>query len=270
MSFLIALVFVPPALALCALALVFAAEVFAAFAQDPARPADEGERGDAAIVIPAHNEGAGVVATIENVRTQMTANDRLIVVADNCSDDTAEQARAAGAEVIERTDPARRGKGYALQFGVDHLRADAPSVVVFLDADCRMAANALDRIVRRARVMNRPVQALYLMAPPEGADAKAAISAFAWLLINDVRMSGMQKLAGFSRLTGAGMAFPWPLIAQADLASGEIVEDLALTIKMIDAGARALSRQVGGGDERACLKRQGRGDPARQMGAWLA
>jgi len=65
----------------------------------------------------------GVLPTIRDVQAQLGPNDRILVVADNCTDDTAAIAQAAVAEVTVRTDAARRGKGYALEFGVQHLRA---------------------------------------------------------------------------------------------------------------------------------------------------
>ncbi len=225
------------ALALFALTLFLALEILASFlaARPPGVPTEG--RGRIAVVIPAHNEGAGVAATVKAVRAQLRETDNVIVVADNCDDDTAEVARPAGAEAIERKDKVRCGKGYALQFGVDHLRSDPPQTIVFIDADCTPAPGAIERIAARAAYLRRPVQALYLMAPPAEASPKAAVSAFAWLLMNRVRMSGLQHLFGVTRLTGSGMAFPWELISAANLASGEIVEDLALTIRMIEAGS---------------------------------
>src|SRR5436853_418709 len=53
-----------------------------------------------AVLIPAHNEGAGTLPTIGDVRAQLAPGDRIVVVADNCTDDTAAIAQAAGAEVI--------------------------------------------------------------------------------------------------------------------------------------------------------------------------
>lgn len=194
-------------------------------------------RGRIGVVIPAHNEQEIVAATVAAVRAELRDVDRIIVVADNCDDDTAALARPAGADAIERKDKTRCGKGYALQFGVDHLRQTPPETVVFIDADCRPAPGAIARLAARADYLQRPVQALYLMRAAEGAGFKSAVSAFAWLLMNRVRMSGLQQLSGATRLTGSGMAFPWSLISKADLASGEIVEDLALTVRMIENGA---------------------------------
>ena len=99
-----------------------------------------------AVLMPAHNESAGIVPAIDAVNKQLRPGDRLLVVADNCADDTARVAAAAGAQVAERTDPLRRGKGYALDFGVRRLAADPPEVVVIVDADCEVHPGALDRL----------------------------------------------------------------------------------------------------------------------------
>ena len=70
-------------------------------------------------VIPAHDEESTVGEALEALRPQLAPGDRLLVVADNCSDDTAEVARRGGAEVATRDDRERRGKGHALRFGLD-------------------------------------------------------------------------------------------------------------------------------------------------------
>ncbi len=222
--------------AVFAIVIFFAVEIAASFfLRAPEAPPD-GARGPIAVVIPAHDEAAAVGATVAAARAQLAGGDRILVVADNCTDNTASAARAAGAEVAERQDAARRGKGYALQHGVDRLREAPPETVVFLDADCSAAPGAIDRIARRAVLRRRPVQALYLARPAAEAGPASAVSAFAWLLLNRVRMTGLQKLGGFSRLTGSGMAFPWALAAERRFATGEIVEDLAMTVSLIGEG----------------------------------
>src|SRR5579863_7161384 len=74
--------------------------------QHPKR-SDQVARPPVAVLVPAHNESVGVLPTLANLQDQLCPHDRLLVVADNCSDDTAAVARAAGAEVIERNDPTR-------------------------------------------------------------------------------------------------------------------------------------------------------------------
>src|SRR4051794_4052391 len=68
-----------------------------------------GSRKRIAVIVPAHNESFGVVPTIGDILQQLGDADRLIVVADNCSDDTAAVATAAGAEVILRNDISKIG-----------------------------------------------------------------------------------------------------------------------------------------------------------------
>src|SRR5438270_311212 len=95
------------------------------------------------VVVPAHNEESAIEETIRGVRSQLDPGDAVLVVADNCSDETAGRARAAGAEVLERTDGALRGKGYALAHGLRHLEASPPDLIVFVDADTRVAPGAI-------------------------------------------------------------------------------------------------------------------------------
>ena len=101
--------------------------------------------------MPAHNESAAIAATLEDIKAQLRAGDRLLVVADNCTDDTAAVARLSGAEVVERQDSERIGKGYALDWGLRHLDKDPPDVVVMIDADCRLAEGAIDRLTAPAQ-----------------------------------------------------------------------------------------------------------------------
>ena len=80
-----------------------------------------------AVLIPAHNEGAGILPTIRDVQAQLGPDDSILVVADNCTDDTAAIVQAAGVEVTVRADPVRRGKGYALEFGVRLCASSLPT-----------------------------------------------------------------------------------------------------------------------------------------------
>ena len=190
-----------------------------------------------AVLMPAHNESAGIVPAIDAVNKQLRPGDRLLVVADNCADDTARVAGAAGAQVAERTDPLRRGKGYALDFGVRRLAADPPEVVVIVDADCEVHPGALDRLARECMARQRPVQALYLMRSAPGAGLKTRIAEFAWAVKNHARPLGNQRLGLPCQLMGSGMAFTWAQIEAAPLASGHIVEDLQLGLDLAAKGA---------------------------------
>ena len=212
------------------------ADVVSAVAAVSAAPA----RAGFAVLMPAHDEAGGIAAAIAAVRAQLGARDRLLVVADNCSDATAASARAAGAEVIERTDAQRRGKGYALDHGVRWLERAPPVVVVVVDADCIVAPGALERLTQRCLATARPAQALYLMHAPPGAGLGLRIAAFAWVVKNRLRPLGGAALGWPCQLMGTGMAFPWTLIRSAPLASGHLVEDMELGVALARAGAAPL------------------------------
>ena len=222
-------------------AIVFFVETTCARREASAAPtASDRARPRLVVLVPAHDEAAGIAASLATIVPQLVAGDRLLVVADNCSDDTASIATAAGAESIRRDDLARRGKGYALDFGVRHLEADAPAVVVIVDADCVLHAGSLDRLVTACIASGRPTQALYLMRSPAGAALSTRISEFAWAVRNRVRPLGALRLGIPCQLMGTGMAFPWSVIARAPLASGHLVEDMCLGLDLAAAGTPPL------------------------------
>jgi cellulose synthase/poly-beta-1,6-N-acetylglucosamine synthase-like glycosyltransferase len=231
--------FVALALLLAILVSVFVAEVVASITlpqQDYVEFEGVNDRRRVAILVPAHNESTSLLLTLEDIKSQMRGSDRLLVVADNCTDDTAVVAAAAGAEVINRNDPERWGKGYALDFGLNHLSADPPNTVIIIDADCRLADQMIDRLATVSAALNRPVQALYLMMTPEDSPVKSRVTEFAWRVRNWARPLGLGALGLPCQLMGTGMAFPWEIMRQVDLASGAIVEDMKLGIDLALAG----------------------------------
>jgi len=202
----------------------------------PARRNRTGERRPCAVLIPAHDEEAGIAATIRNVRDQLAPGDRVLVVADNCSDGTARAAVEAGAEVAERTDPERRGKGFALDHGLRQLEKIPPGVVVVVDADCLLGPGALDALTRQAAATRRPAQGVYLIGTGREPDPRRRLSAFAVVLKNEIRPRGLDRLGLPCLLTGTGMAFPWEVLRAAHLGTGNIVEDMKLGADLALAG----------------------------------
>ncbi len=202
-----------------------------------ARPGDQQplsrtERPSVAVLVPAHNEAAGLAATLATIRPQLTARDRLLVVADNCSDETASVALGAGAEVVSRADAARRGKGHALDFGLRHLANDPRAVVVFVDADCSVGEGCIDQLARACRDRGRPVQALDLMLAPRDALLKLRFAEFAWRVKNMVRPNGALRLGWPCQLMGTGMAIGWPYCMTLQLASARLAEDMQMGIDL--------------------------------------
>ena len=215
------------------LVLVLVVQVLAGWRQRPsAATPRSGPLPSYVVLMPAHNEAGTITAPIQSLSKQLSPGARLLVVADNCSDATAAEARAAGAEVVERHDPSARGKGHALAFGLAHLAADPPDVVLVIDADCTASGGTPDLLAATAMDRQRPVQALDLMLAPAGSSLRVRMAAFAWALRNQVRPSGMHRLGLPCQLMGTGMAFPWSCIRSNDFASSHLAEDMQLGLKL--------------------------------------
>ncbi|HEY0267325.1 MAG TPA: glycosyltransferase family 2 protein [Rhizomicrobium sp.] len=217
--------------------LVILAQVLASLAPRRASPMPQGQRPRVAVLVPAHDEQAVIGRTLDSIGLQLTGRDRLVVVADNCSDGTAGTARQHGAEVVKRHDPLRRGKGYALAYGLDFLeRSGPPDIVIFVDADCELQPGCIDRLALSSFQARRPAQAVYLINPPRTARKAALLVSFAWTVKDLVRPLGWHCLGLPCQLAGSGMAFPWPVIRAADLASSHLAEDLKLGLDLALAG----------------------------------
>jgi cellulose synthase/poly-beta-1,6-N-acetylglucosamine synthase-like glycosyltransferase len=99
------------------------------------------------VLVPAHNESKLIAQSVESIVACDYPRDlfELIVIADNCIDDTAVRARHAGATVFERDDLTQRGKPFALNWAISRLDLDRYDAIVIVDAD-----TAIDRHFLRA------------------------------------------------------------------------------------------------------------------------
>lgn len=207
------------------------------FAETSNENLDNWQNTQVAIIVPAHNEATVIGSTLEILTPVLKPQDRLIVVADNCNDATAEIARSKGATVIERHDSEFLGKGYALDYGIKFIELEAPDVVIIIDADCTVHPGAIARLTECVQVTKRPVQANYSMTTPKSSKSSAELLAeFAHLLRNLVLPLGLKRLGQSCCLKGTGMAFPWDIISKTNLANGHIVEDLKLGLDLAIAG----------------------------------
>ena len=194
-------------------------QVLAALPRRPASKVPQGPRPRLAVLVPAHNEQLVIGKTLNSILRQLEVSDRLVVIADNCLDHTAETARQLGAEVTIRADPASRGKGYALEHGLKFLeKTHIPDVVIFVDADCELGDGCIDRVARLCLQTMRPIQATYLMNPPQPPQRMVSMVSFAWKVNDFVRPLGWHRLGFPCRLAGSGMAFPWEVVRSTNLA----------------------------------------------------
>ncbi len=187
-----------------------------------------------AVVVPAHDEALVLAATLDSLLAQDFPEEcrELIVVADNCTDETAEIARARGITVLERISAEERGKGYALNFAMAYLHAlpERPDGVVIVDADTFAAPDFLTRIgqgLERSRAARGfgAVQGRYGVLNV-GDGWRAALMAGAFDLVNHIKPLGRERLGLSAGLKGNGMAFTWPLASALPWPGGSLTEDL--------------------------------------------
>ncbi|MCC7424249.1 MAG: glycosyltransferase [Planctomycetaceae bacterium] len=195
---------------------------------------EDGARPDVCVLIPAHNEEAGLSATLATLLPTLEPDDRVLVIADNCTDATASVARAQGVEVLERTDSEKRGKGFALEYGIRCLAARPAAVIVFLDADCQVTPQTVDQLARRVARTQRPVQGLNL-SESESRGVQA-VSSLGFHFKNHVRPAGLARLGMPCHLMGTGMALPWQLASEAVFGGAHLVEDMQLGVDLAIAG----------------------------------
>jgi cellulose synthase/poly-beta-1,6-N-acetylglucosamine synthase-like glycosyltransferase len=192
------------------------------------------------VIVPAHDEAAVIASAVASLRRIDWPVDRVrvLVVADNCSDRTAELARAAGAEVLERRDRTRRGKGHALAFAFDASRrrgwADA---VVVVDADSIVSPNLLEAFSQRIEAGAHAVQAHYGVLNPL-TSWRTRLMAIALAAFHQVRSRGRERLGLSSGIRGNGWCITHTLLFRTSYRAFSLTEDLEFGIDLGLAGHR--------------------------------
>ncbi|MFN0242937.1 MAG: glycosyltransferase family 2 protein [Planctomycetota bacterium] len=191
------------------------------------------------VVIPAHDEEAGIARCLASVRACETDGEptRIVVVADNCTDATADVARAAGAEVIVRRDETRRGKGFALEHAFERLLEERTDVVVVIDADSLVDTGMLRAVRNAVRAGCQAVQMRYEVANPE-ASVRARLAHVAWLAFNVLRLRGRERLGVSVGILGNGFALTTRTLRAVPYTAHGLVEDLEYHLMLVRARVR--------------------------------
>lgn len=198
-----------------------------------APPASRGWR--LTVIIPAHDEESTIPATLRSVAAAFPPADCVVVVADNCTDRTAEVARAHGATVLERHDRENRGKSFALDFAIATLRMEQapPDAVIFLDADTVVEPDFFARMTDELEAGADVVQGYYQALP--GRSDLSRLRRLAFALVHWARPLGASRFGLGGTLKGNGMAFRWPVIAEGTGGAG-VTEDAAMTLGLVERG----------------------------------
>jgi cellulose synthase/poly-beta-1,6-N-acetylglucosamine synthase-like glycosyltransferase len=225
------------------------------------------------VVIPAHDEEDVIAPTVASAKAMRypPALVEVLVLADNCSDLTAERARAAGARVIERRDSTRRSKGYALEFLIDQLHAsgefEALDAVVVVDADTTVHPDLL-RVFARGLAAGQDWIQSYDCVGNADRSWRTRLMAYAFSLINGVTLLGQQALGISAGLRGNGMCLSTRGLGRVPWRTHGLTEDIEYSWSVRIAGGRiAFDRQA---VVYAAMLSQGGGASANQRQRWEA
>lgn len=229
-----------PGLAAAFSGLYLVSLALASFFARPRRGGEPPRAYDLAVLVPAHNEAALIARCLESLAGQDYPIERysVVVIADNCTDDTAAIAASCGARVFTRESNAR-GKGQALRWAMEQLLndADAPEAIVVIDADSVVDPGLLSGLTAELDRGADVVQAEYL-ALAEDDSLRATLRASSLLLFHQVRFSGRKVLGLPCNLVGNGMLFSRQLLIEQPWTAYTSAEDLEFSVDLRLAGFR--------------------------------
>ena len=191
------------------------------------------------VVVPAHDEERLVERCVKSLRA-MTRGDfelRILVVADNCTDETAELARRAGAQVLERIDAQQRGKGHALELAFKTLLAEGVEALAVVDADSEVSPDFALAVVERLRSGADGVQVRYALSNAAHS-VKTRLVDVAWNAFNLLRPRGRDRLGLSCGILGNGFALSARSLSLAPYLARSIVEDLEHHLALVQGGQR--------------------------------
>ena len=192
------------------------------------------------VLIPAHDEETIIARAVRSALSAQADNVaiRVLVVADNCSDQTGELAANAGAEVIHRRDPQRRGKGWALDYGIRHALHDRWLDAVFvMDADSVVSPNAFEVLQPRLQACDDCIQIRYQVANAD-TSWRTKLMAAAFDLRCHILPMGRQTLGLSASLMGNGMCFSRNVFEETGWPSKSLAEDIEATAILVQRGVR--------------------------------
>lgn len=195
-----------------------------------------------AILVPAHNEEVLLGGVLRSLEAQDYPHDRFqtIVIADNCTDETAPRARAfMGTWVYERHDAVEKGKGQALRWMFERLEAEGKvfDAYVIIDADSVAEPDLLAGFARLIAQGAPAIQARYGVLNGEEAPS-AALRWFALTLKNHVRPTGRFMLGWSTQLLGNGMCLTRSVLTRHPWRASALSEDYQYYLTLAEAGVR--------------------------------
>jgi cellulose synthase/poly-beta-1,6-N-acetylglucosamine synthase-like glycosyltransferase len=195
------------------------------------------------VVIPAHNEEEGIARTVRRC-LEIDYPAKLfdvLVIADNCSDDTAARAKEARARVVIRSDETRKSKGYAIEFLVGRLRETGEfnrlDAIVIVDADTT-AHPSLLRVFDRGLGAGQEWIQCYDSVGNGDRSWRTRLMAYGFSLMNGVTLQGQTALGLSAGLRGNGMCLSTRGLERVPWQVHGLAEDLEYSWEVRSAGGR--------------------------------
>jgi cellulose synthase/poly-beta-1,6-N-acetylglucosamine synthase-like glycosyltransferase len=186
------------------------------------------------VIVPAHNEAASIEAVVANLLKLDWPSEgfRVVVVADNCTDTTAVLARAAGAQVLERYDTEKRGKGYALEYAFALSRAKGwAHAVVVVDADSEVSPNMLSAFATRLEQGANVIQAHYCVLNLQ-VSWRTRLMAIALAAFHQVRARARARLHLSCGIRGNGWCITHGVLREVPYRAYSLTEDIEFGIDL--------------------------------------
>jgi cellulose synthase/poly-beta-1,6-N-acetylglucosamine synthase-like glycosyltransferase len=192
-----------------------------------------------AIVIPAHNEEMSIEETIQSILEieYPRSHFDIIVIADNCTDRTAEIARELGSKVLERTNSDQRGKGYALRWCFDNILGPKYSfdAIAVIDADSTASKNFLKVLNQYIHMGSKAIQVSDMVKPQPG-NWSSEITRLGFTLYNHVRPLGRKVIKCSAGIRGNGMCFSAKTLREIPWNTYSLNEDLEYGLLLLLKG----------------------------------
>lgn len=190
-----------------------------------------------AVVIPAHNEELGLPICLPSLRLAGAIDGEVVVIADNCTDTTAQVAAAHGARVLERHNLEQRGKGYALDHAFRILMPEGFDAFLIVDADTTVPLNFLTAMRQRFAAGAAAAQCRYLVRNPSGS-IRTRLMNLALLAFNAFRPRGRERWGLSAGILGNGFGLARRVLEQVPYDASSVVEDLEYHLRLVTAGHR--------------------------------
>ncbi len=191
-----------------------------------------------AVVVPAHNEEVLIQRCVQSLLACEKADPSgIVVVADNCTDATAERARAAGARVLIRQDLQQRGKGCALAFAFEQLLTEPWDAYAVVDADTVVETNFLVECRRLLAEGADAVQVRYLVHNATDS-SRTRLMRVALLAFNVLRPRGRDYWGYSAGILGNGFVLTKETLLAVPYTVRSVVEDLEYHLRLVRAGRK--------------------------------